>query len=384
MAHVAAEPFRLVRPSVVFARIATWLGFERRLDHVARAAVRVAFYLLVTWIAPMVLASFELTPGALSFAADFETHLRAFVAIPLLLLADGQVDPAIRYIVRLLMSPRRCREPERVAAIVRSLRPWTAHPLVTVGLLGIALLLVPRWAQQHASGGESWIFRADDGGLVLTTAGTWQAFVVVPVYLFLLLRWLWRWLILGVLFARAAPLLRPVVTHGDRCGSFSFVSFAPERFAWVVAGASCLVSARWLFQVVHEGVAPKTFGKPAVAVVSLAVMFAFAPLFGFLIPFVRAKRVALFRYRTIVEGHARNVEHEWSRQSFPAHVTSEQSSSLTDLNSIYECARSMRVVPIRRAGVVAVALAAIVPMLPVLARITPIDQALRQVLQALL
>jgi hypothetical protein len=383
--HVAEAPFSLLTTSDLLARLASRLGFEPRLRPPAQQAARIAFYLLVAWVAPMVLASGQPErPGAVSFMADCETHLRSLVAIPLLLFAESQIDPEVRYVVHSLASARRCRRPDELRARVRALQPLAQHPLVGVLLLLLAFLVVPPWIRQHTSGRETWIFRTAGARPVLTAGGIWQAWIVVPLYVFLLLRWLWRWVVLTLVFARSAPLQRPVVSHGDRCGGFSFISHAPAKFAWVIAGASTLVSARWLYVIVREGVPVRTVPHQALAMVILSVMLAFFPLLGFAFHFGRAKRSGLRRYRAVLEGHARNVEREWYRRPYPAQVSSEESSSLTDLNSVYDCVRTMRIIPYRRRHLLVVALAAIGPMVPVLSLISPIHEILREVLKALL
>jgi hypothetical protein len=382
---VVAEPlFSLLATRGRFPRVRAWLGFDAQLQQWAPQGARVATYLFVAWLTPFVLAACQgPRPGAISFVGDFETHLRSLVAIPLLLFAESQVDPEVRYVVRALASPRRCRRPDELLARVRSLHALVEHPLALVMIVGLAFLAVPPWIRLHTAGHETWIFRAGVRP-TLTAAGTWQAYVVVPIYMFLLLRWTWRWIVLALVYARSAPLLRPIVSHADRCGGFSFVSDASARFAWVVAAVSSLVSARWLFAIIREGAPAKEATRTMVAVLVLGLVVAFFPLLGFAFHFARAKRSGLRRYRAVLEGHARNVERAWYRRPYPAHVTSEESSSLTDLNSIYECVRAMRIIPYRRKHLVAVALAAVVPMLPVVPFIVPIDEVLRGVFQALL
>lgn len=384
--HDPASPLFSLRVTSGFLfRIETRLRFERLAQALQRQAPRAALYLFIAWVAPMLLALFEpARHGAISFLSDFETHLRSLVAIPLLLFAEGRVDPAVGYVVRSLASPRRCRRPDELERRVRALQTLVAHPLAPVVLLGLSLFVVPAWIRQHTSGRETWIFRVLEGRPELTAAGTWQAFVVVPVYVFLLLRWFWRWFVLAIVFARSAPLLRPVVTHADRCGGFSFVSDASAQFGWVIAGISSLVSARWLFAILREGAPATAFAKPALAIVVLSLLLAFAPLLAFVVHFMRAKRSGLRRYRAIVEGHAQTVEREWYRRPFPGRVTSEESSSLADLNTVYEAIRVMRLIPFRRRHVAVIVFAALVPMLPVLSLIAPIHDVLRQVFKALL
>ncbi len=385
---VAARPsthleFSLVATSGVLLDVEMRLRLERVAQALARNGPRVALYLFLTWVAPMLLAAMQ-PPSSMSFTADLETHVRSLVAIPLLILAEGRVDPTVGYVVRSLASPRRCRRPEVLQARVRALQPLVAHPLAALLLLGLAFLLVPGWIRQHTSGRETWIFRVLDGRPDLTAAGVWQAFVVVPIYAFLLLRWVWRWFVLTLVFARSAPLLRPIVSHADRCGGFSFVSEAPAQFAWVVAGISSLVSSRWLFAILREGTSPAIIARQGLAILVLSVLLAFAPMLAFAYHFIRARRSGLRRYRALVEGHARNLERDWLRRPYPAQVTSEESSSLADLNTIYDTIRTMRPFPFRHRHVAIVALAALGPMLPLVTLVTPIDEVLRQVFKALL
>lgn len=385
--HLAGEPFTLLTENRLLQRFEPHLRVvhDPRLRIWTQQGARIALFLFVAWIAPMVLASVQPDrPGTVTFMADLETHLRSLVAIPLLLFAESQIDPEVRYVVRSFASPRRCRKPAELLARVRALQPLVQHPVVGFALLALAFLVVPPWVRQHTSGPETWIFRTNGAGTELTAAGMWEAWVVVPVYVFLLLRWIWRWIVFTLVLARCAPLLRPVVSHGDRCGGFSFVSYAPAKFAWVTAGASCLVSARWLFAIVREGASGHGVPPNILAVVVLSVALAFFPLLGLAFHFARAKRAGMRRYRAVLEGHARNVESAWYRRPYPAHVTSEESSSLTDLNSVFDCVRTMRIIPYRRRHLLVVALAALAPMLPVLSLITPIHDIVREVLKALL
>lgn len=382
--HVAEKTFTLLPESQLAARLGARFGFEPELHPRVRQGARIALYLFIAWLAPMMLASLHSTWARGSFLADFETHLRSLIAIPLLLLAEGQVDEEVRYVVRGLESPRRCRRPEELRARVNRLQALLEHPVISLALVAAAFLAVPAWIRQHANGHSTWAFAVDGGHSTLTAAGTWQAYVVVPVYIFLLVRWTWRWVVLAFVLARSAPLLRPVITHADLCGGFSFVSDAPARFALVIAGASSLVSARWLFQVVREGAPASAITTQMVVFPILSVILAFFPLLTFVFPFARAKRSALRRYRAVVEGHARNVEGAWFRRPFPAHVASEEASSLTDLTSIYDRARAMRVIPFRRSHVIVVLLAATLPMIPVVLALVPIERILREVFRALL
>ena len=81
-------------------------------------------------------------------------------------------------------------------------------------------------------------------GARLTVAGWWCALVSNPLFWFLLLRWLWRHAVWGLLLRDLAGLdLRLVATHPDGAGGLAFIGQYPNAFAAFVFALSCVVGA---------------------------------------------------------------------------------------------------------------------------------------------
>ena len=81
-------------------------------------------------------------------------------------------------------------------------------------------------------------------GARLTAAGWWCALVSSPVFWFLLLRWLWRHAVWGLLLRDLARLeLRLVATHPDGAGGLAFIGQYPNAFAAFVFALSCVLGA---------------------------------------------------------------------------------------------------------------------------------------------
>jgi hypothetical protein len=80
------------------------------------------------------------------------------------------------------------------------------------------------------------------GGIVF--GHSWALLVVRPIFLLLLLAWLWRLALTWVLFARIARLeLQLVPSHPDRAGGLGFIQLHPAAFSLVVFTLSSVVCA---------------------------------------------------------------------------------------------------------------------------------------------
>src|SRR5258708_20060049 len=93
------------------------------------------------------------------------------------------------------------------------------------------------WRHQGALDVASWYASPQGGQMHFTMAGYWFAFISIPVFQFILLRWymrilIWFWFLLRV--SRLTLHLLPA--HPDRAGGLGFVgkssfAFAPLLFA---------------------------------------------------------------------------------------------------------------------------------------------------------
>ena len=100
--------------------------------------------------------------------------------------------------------------------------------------------------------------------------GWWFTYVVRPIFLALVLSWLWRMLLVAYWFWRVGRLgLSLVPTHPDRTGGLAFVEKVPGAFALVTFALSAVIASRWAHEVAHHDAALRSFMQPALAFVVL-------------------------------------------------------------------------------------------------------------------
>ena len=101
--------------------------------------------------------------------------------------------------------------------------------------------------------------------------------------------------------------------------------------------------------------------------VGFLVCVVFGPLLVFTPQLAQAKRTGSREYGTLAQRYVREFDVKWLRGDAPAGeplLGSADVQSLADLGNSFEVVRSMRVFPITRDGVVQLAAATLVPVLP--------------------
>ena len=122
----------------------------------------------------------------------------------------------------------------------------TGSALVEGLLLVAAYLLAYQWIEVGAARIESgtWFARLEGHGLRPTWAGWWAVLVAIPLFWFLLGRWLWRFVTWGWMLRDIARCdLRLVATHPDRCGGIAFIGQYPKTYMMFVFALSTVVAA---------------------------------------------------------------------------------------------------------------------------------------------
>ena len=354
---------------------------------VARRALALA---LLTWlpIAVWALLMRRALPGEVAepLLQHFGVQVRCLVAIPLFVLAEGVAHGIttrlLPHFVRsgLVKPADRPRFVEILHEVAR-LRDRTLPWIVIFGVALAAQTVGPShpheliWAE-GASAPESFGF-----------GGWWFAWVARPVFLALLLGWLWRLVLVGVLCHRIARLdLALVPTHPDRAGGLGFLESTPVLFAPVVLAISAVFASRFAHDVMYHGVHVTALRAQMIALLVISLLVFLAPLALWLGPLRACKRRALLDYGTLVGEHGRLVRRRWILGEPLAEaplLAAPEIGPVADTISLYEAVRRMRALPIGRSSLLAIGLAAAVPMIPVLAIEIPVRELLKSLLTTL-
>jgi hypothetical protein len=104
------------------------------------------------------------------------------------------------------------------------------------------------------------------------------------------------------------------------------------------------------------------------------------PLLAFTLQLAQAKRTGLREYGTLAERYVREFDAKWVRGNAPVDeplVGSADIQSLADLGNSYEVVRTMRLAPITRDAILLLGAATLVPIVPLLLTMMPLEELVR-------
>jgi hypothetical protein len=203
--------------------------------------------------------------------------------------------------------------------------------------------------------------------LHLTWAGDWYAFVSIPIFQFILLRWymrlvLWFWL----LWKFSKLNLNLSAAHPDRAGGIGFLGTNSDAFAPILFAQGSMLAGLIASRVLYQGQNLLSFKMQAAGSVVLFVLFILGPLGMFTPQLDRAKRAGGADYGLLASRYVLGFEEKWIRGGVPGlgEPLAEDIQGLADLGNSYSVVRGMRLVPFALDDVTFLVVATVLPLLP--------------------
>jgi len=236
------------------------------------------------------------------------------------------------------------------------------------------------------SGVSNW-HTVDVGSGEVSLAGWWFNLVSTPVFRLLLFRWLWRLLLWTSFLWRVSRLnLYLVATHTDTAAGLGFLSEGQKAFSPIVFAGGAVIAAQVANTIAYQGATLSSQKLPMIAYGVIAVILLVAPLLVIAPVLLRIKRQALREYGALVTIHNQLFDQKWIQKKEPSDeviLGSHDPSSLFDLGGSFTVIRQMGIVPIDKPTLITLAVAAALPMVPVVLYATPADELVRAVLKML-
>jgi hypothetical protein len=359
----------------------------------ARTAALLA---LIAWLPPAILSVFEGNDWAGTLAAgsyflDFSAYARFLPAVLMFTLMEPIAELRLGAMVHQFQQSRLVRDNEQslfAAALGRADRR-SGSTWAELVILGVAFAVSAAAIHTNLEVlRTSWLGAGPaDSSAALSPAGWWAMLVSYPLFWFLLLRWIWRFIVWAILLRDIARLdLRLVATHPDRGGGIGFLGLYPPTFAPLVFALSCVTAAVTLQSILFAGMALKSTGMIFLVWLIVVVLIFVGPLFVFCLPLVRLKKRALLEYGNLATGHNRAFEERWLRPTqMPEDMLgAPEVSSLADLGTGFAAVEAMRPIPAGQETVLPLFIAAALPWLAVLATQMPLVQILAMLAKAFL
>ena len=117
----------------------------------------------------------------------------------------------------------------------------------------------------------------------------------------------------------------------------------------------------------------------------MAILSLVAPLLLMSPKLMKVKRQGILDYGALANSYTQSFDDKWvhGKQVGEPLLGSSDIQSLADLNNSFAIVRDMRPVPVNKNTLIALALAAILPLVPVILLVTPADELVRAILKML-
>lgn len=356
-----------------------------------RLARRVLVITLIAWLPLLLLSGFggNLIEGDIKvpFFYDIENHVRFLIALPALIIAEKIAHNRIRVAVQQFADRAIITVgdmPKFRTAIHSALHVRDSLAL-EIGLFAFVYLVGDWvWRSQIPPGTVTWYASAQASGLALTPAGYWDAFVGVPIFQFLLLRWYLRILIWVYFLWRVSRLnLQLIPAHPDRAGGLGFLGGSTQAFAPILFAQGALLAGHIANRVFYEGQSLMSFKVGAAGLVAFFVVFLLAPLAMFTPQLSRAKRRGLLDYGAFATDYVREFERKWIRKDAPKEelMGSPDLQSLADLGNSYAVIREMRLIPFGAGLMARMAAITAAPLLPLALKIFSLQEVAERLIK---
>ena len=353
---------------------------------------RIIVISLLAWMPLLALSALEGQAlggrAAVPFLLDVEVHVKFLLALPLLIIAELVVHQRMRFVVRQFLERNLIPETalscfdSAIKSAFRLRNSVLAEVLLIAFVYVFGVLLI--WRHYTALSTATWYGVPTAEGLKLSLTGAWYAYVSLPLYQFLLVRWYYRIFIwMRFLWQVSRIELSLIPTHPDRVGGLGFLANTVYAFMPLAVAHGAMLAGLIANRIFYVGAALPEFKIEIAAMVVFQLCIVLGPLLVFAPQLAQAKRTGNREYGALAERYVREFDAKWLRGGAPADeplVGSGDIQSLADLVNSFEVVRTMQVAPITRDALLRLVAATLVPVAPLALTMMPFEELLKGLL----
>jgi len=350
---------------------------------------RIVFITLFAWL-PLLLLS--LVNGkawgvvGLPFLYDIETHTRFLVALPLLIAAELLVHKRMRLIVgnfieRGIITEAVLPKFNDVIASALKLRNSVTIEVslfILVFVAGHYIWSTVSGIEEIGMGAGTWYATVADGGTHIFPAGYWYIFISRPLFQFILLRWYFRIFIWARFLWQTSRLeLNLIPTHPDRAAGLGFLSGICDAFVPLLLAQGTMVTGLIANLIFFTGAKLIDFQLEILGTLGFVLLLVLGPLMIFSPALMRARRTGLREYGILASRYVNEFDHKWVRGGATDNeplVGSGDIQSLADLGTSFQVIRDIDPFPFGKKTVVQLIFLTILPGLPLVLTMIPLEE----------
>lgn len=339
--------------------------------------IRAAITALLAWLPLLIISVIEgLAWGnsvKVPFLKDYAAYTRFLVAVPLFIIAEIIIDNRLSAVVGYFTSTGLVKDEDKpayqsIVSTMQRLRDLTSIEILILAIIYISLSLGIN--QELPKSISTWRITSAAGTPQLSVAGFWYTLISIPIFQFLIYRWIWRIIVWDYFLWRVSKFkLDLTPTHPDLAGGLGILNIAQASFFILIFAASAAMAGLFAARIIYLGVPISRLEAPAFVFIVLIVMVFLAPLTAFAPILIITKIKGQLEYGAFASEYTQSFQSKWIRnrqaECEPPLGTSDI-QSLADLANSYAIVGKMHIVPFDIPTTMLLAASAIIPMLPLL------------------
>jgi hypothetical protein len=229
--------------------------------------------------------------------------------------------------------------------------------------------------------GSTWF----KSGNVLTSAGYWYALVALPVFQFLMYRWIYRMVVWSRFLWKVSKLdLLLTPTHPDAAGGLGFLGKALVPFGVILFALSAVVSSAIASRILFSEGRLVDYQWSYIALFVLFLVTFAGPVLIFVPKLLTLKQRGRMEYGTLASRYTQAFHSKWIEKTEASQepiLGTNDIQSLADLGTSFQIIRKMRIVPVELSDFYGVLLPGLIPALPLAATVMPVGLIVKDLLK---
>lgn len=331
----------------------------------------------VTWIPLFALVIFQDGARAaefqLSFLKSISVHIRFLFALPILIALTPVISVQISKVIQHFFQLDIIHEIDR-PVIVRAIRQLaqinkSVYPDVAL-IIFIAFVHFFRpevWTTEVKA-----IWRSE-----IPMMGLWYETVSLPIYQFMVMRWIWSFLCWTYYLSKvASSRLELAIGNPDRMGGLGVLGLGHSFFSLILFAVSSVFASQIAEEFFSGAEADQSFYIEVGTFAALSLLFILIVPMGLFIPkMAKKKKAALLAYGAFCSKYVKLFDRKWIEKTHSGSdehlLGTSDIQALADLDASVAAVRETRVLPVSRQMLALFALAILIPMFPLLLFVVP-------------
>lgn len=335
--------------------------------------------LCISWLPLVIITAIDGTlygGTGLPFLKDIAMQGRMLIGIPLLILIKkviySKIPDVLQYVSELLIYPedreRFMSGPMHKAR--RSTDSTMSEIIFLLAVIGIAIIpaeVTAIFITDKESG--SWLISVEDGRPAMSLARKWTQYISIPIFQFLLIRWIWRYLVWIVLLFRISNMnlnLKP--THPDGSGGLSIIFLAQRYYHLFFVVCGMVISSVLINQLLLKTATFDTFKLEILGYILFAVFLNLFPMLFFTRKLIKTKFEGQLELSRAGINLSKKYEEEWVKTMGTEKRVADDTvdpSMQVDYSGVYILLQDLRIIPIRFNDIIIMIVTLFIPFIPI-------------------